>query len=372
MLIFLYILCICFNLVLSFKRYLYPLNRLKNKSFYSILIPTFIFIYILLAGYRNNSGLSGDMKNLQFEYNYFLRTGLSIYERGYKLFMILGKMLNLDFFTWRSFVIFIALSLIIASILKYSSNPHFVVALYLLFLIIPSAEQLRNFLALSFLQLGLSQYYYDKHSKFKKNITLLILILIAGSIHSLFLSYLVILIFNNLSNKQIKIISTLVLLFCVLIFINNNHIPGFSIISSYFSESRISNYLNQQIRYGFLLYMSLHLLSIILLSYFNNLNINSTPSSPISKIFYLNYSLVFFFPLLMVDGTFIRIFRNILLINYFSYADFLEENRYHSKKFIFVIIVVFGTLLWVYLIYFIANKPFSLYYPFFTDNIYFK
>lgn len=373
MAIFLYLFFIFINLFLSFKDYIHPFNKNSRRALWGIVIFSFIIIYLFLSGYRNYSGLSGDLNNLQTEYEYYLRTGNSIYEGGYKIFMGVGKAFTLEFYTWRAIIIFFALLLNFYSIIRYAKNPHLVIALFFIFLIIPSAEQLRNFLAFSFFQVGLSQLIYSTKSNKYKNFIFSLFVLIAGYVHSSFYIYIVILLIDKITLKYIKILVWFVLLFCVVIFLNNNNIPGFSIIINYFENSRVSDYLNHNIRFGFLLYMFLHGLSLYILyvtmSLTQKLQIKDLK---IDKVFNTNLLLIIFFPLLMVNGTFIRIFRNILLLNYFSFGEFLSLRYFHSKKLIFVLIIVSSCVMWVYLTYFFANTPYALYFPFFLDNIYFR
>ena len=347
---------------------IYETNKLfKNEKSLFISIITFIGCFYLLAGYRNNSGLSNDVSNGGYEYYAIEKNNASSYEIGYVLLMKLGQLFNYSYFDWRRLVFFISLFIIFLCIYYFSDNPHIIYSLFSAYLIILSAEQIRNTIALSFFLVGLFTYLFTKIKE--KRIIYVIFTILAGLIHSMFFLYLFLLFLDiTFSEKNVKRIAAVVCLFCIVIFLNNNTIPGFNAIISHISNERADNYFIHKTRYGFLYPMVLHL-SSVMLTYIASKN---SSNEAIYKIHKLNLITMIWFPLFMINLSFYRISRNILLITYFAQADILSDDRILLKKKAYsLLLLIISVLLWIYIDLFITTPPEALLIPFFEDNVLF-
>ena len=368
MVLFIYVSLILANLFIGLRRYFHPFNKSKNRLNVIIFILSFIGFCILLIGYRNFSGLSNDLLNNQAEYNSFLNYRESGYEIIYRWLMGLGRINQLDFYTWRATVLFAGLLLHFFCIYKWLPNPHLYLSFFSMFYLIQSAELYRNFIAFVIFFTGGTIYLYSKVKH--KNITFGIFILIAGFIHSSYLLYFIFLIFNRkVSQKTINMLISIVLLFCVFIFINGNKIPGLTLITSFLGDSRLMNYFDAPTRFGFIIFFLLHFSSLFLFRYMEKYGIKSEAIMLTKKMTLVT---MLFFPLYMIDGTFIRIGRNLLPFLYGVQGEYILDKSSDRKKIIYLVFTFLAVSFWMYDRFFISSRPEVLFYPFFTDNIFFN
>lgn len=370
---FIYGVVIFLNILTGLK---YHGNAMK-KTNSLIFFLTYVIIFLLMTGYRNTSGLSNDLSNTEFEYNNIINGLASNYEIGYILIIKAGGMFTQNFYIFRSVVIGIFLFFLFWAIRKWAPSPHYVIALFSSYLIILSAEQLRYFLAFVVFVVGLSILLYSSY-KFKK-IFFSLSVLLAASIHLSFLVYLVFLI-SSFSKKEIsvreKIIVCLTILFCFIVFLNSNQIPGLSQILESVDNDKVMVYMTQSTNLGFLYPFVLHFSSIFLSLWALRLTIKSNDEESIQvirNVYKLNLLVVLFFPLFMLQLTFYRLARNMLLVNYFIFTRIRTSKEIDfNKRKLFAFMIWNSVLLWIIVDLFIKTSPEALIIPFFTENIYFN
>ncbi|MGI1771417.1 EpsG family protein [Streptococcus uberis] len=368
MIIFLYLATVTINFIFGSKVFINPLNKYKNKYDVIVIIFTFIVFYILMSGYRNNSGLTNDVLNNQLEYNIVNSYKVSTYEPLYVILMKIGRFFYLDFYTWRNVMILWALILLFYTTLKWVQNPHFLFAMFATNLLIQSSHIFRNFLALSVFFLGLCIYKYTE--KKSKKFWFIFYTILASLIHSSYLVYFAILLIDsNIYQKNKKIIYFGVAIFCLIIFFNGTQMPGIDFIISKMGVDRLVIYFQNHTRFGFILFIILHMTSLFSIWLIRK-NGFKTKSNKVSLD--INYITIIFYPLFMIDGTFIRLVRNLLLEIYSTQGDYLIDSTVNRKKLEYLLYTIIFSIFWFLITYFIQSKPEILYYPFFTDNIYFK
>ncbi|WP_430508187.1 EpsG family protein [Rossellomorea marisflavi] len=350
-------------------------NNIKNRSNAVILFFTYIIVFLLMSGYRNTSGLSNDLFYTELEYNNIVNGLVSNYEFGYVFLMKLGGVLHQEFYTYRSIIIGVFLLFLFVAIRKWAPSPHYVIALFSSYLIILSAEQLRYFIAFSIFAIGLLILLY---SNFKcKKMSFLCFTLFASTIHFSFLIYLIF-IFGDFSHKtkREKIIVSVTLLFCLVIFINNNQIPGVSELLESVDNYKVSVYMGQSTNLGFMYPFVLHMSSILLSFWAIKLISKSEDDELIMRVrnvYKINLLAVIFFPLFMLQLTFYRLARNLLLLNYFAYSQIRVSKKIDlGKKKIFAFAVWNSVVLWILVDLFIKTSADALIIPFFTENIFFN
>lgn len=354
------------NLMFGIKRFFPPLDRIKASRSKILTTISFIGIFILIAGYRNYSGLSSDLINNEYEYINIANNYTSVYEPGYVLLMKAGSLFSLDFYSWRSSMTLIALLLVFISVYRWSSNPHFVISFFSGYLVIVSAEQFRHFLGFAIFTYGLVYYLYSGR-KYKK-IRFSLITIFAGMIHSLFYIYLLlILIDKSFSIKTIRRIVSLVLVFCVIVFLNGNNIPGLNFLLNMMGDSRVAIYLRQSTRFGFAYPMLLHSINAFLAYYAYNQSRNRNIHSGAYKA---NLLMMIFFPLYMIQTTFSRIARNLLVVTYITQGDFILEGKPSANRLGYVFLCLLGLGVWFYVSLFITTNPEAVFKPFFEDNFY--
>lgn len=370
MAIFLYFFTIALNLVLGVR---YGTNRNKKiNSFFFFL--SFISIYLLMSGYRNSSGLSNDLSYNQIDYNKIVNGIESSYEIGFYFIMKLGSFFTDDFYLFRSYSLGFFLILLFYAIKKWASSPHYVISLFCSYLIILSSEQLRYFFAFVIFCISISILVYSNNPR--KRLYFNILLILASLIHFSFIVYI---IFNieklSFSKKREKRIAITVILFCIIIFLNNNKIPGLTYLLKYNNNYKISIYMGQKTNLGFLLPFILQATSIVLTLWAYKLSSKSNQLRTIIyplHIYKLNLLAIVFFPLFMLQLTFYRLIRNLLILNYFLYSDIIISKAVNFKnRLLFSSGVFMSIIIWFIVDLFITSPAKSLLIPFFTENIYF-
>lgn len=364
-----YLMIIIINLMIGIKNGFSPINKMKNK-YYFIIILSFIGLFLLIAGYRNYSGLSNDLSNAEYEFLMISQGSPSVYEIGYAGTMKLCSILGGDFYTWRSISTFVALLLIFYSTIRWSKNPHFFIGLFTIYLVIVSAERFRNFLALSIFQIGLSILYYSNFSNKNKKILYVIFVIIASQFHSIFLFNLILLIsFKNMDKNKLKIIISFIILFCIIIFLNGNSIPGLSVVISLLKldGSHWMNYLSQKTNLGFIYPMFLHGINVYVAYKSYKLSNNNIKQE---HVFEANAVMMVYFPLYMLQLTMSRMSSNLIPILLFSVGDVLFEKRYVRKKLALGVLCVVTMILWLYINLVKITLPEAVLYPFFSDNVF--
>ena len=339
-----------------------------------ILFLSFIIIFLLMSGYRNTSGYTNDLLYFEIEYNNIINGLGSSYEFGYILLMKIGSIFTQDFYTFRSIIIGILLLFLFKTIRKWAPSPHYVIALFCSYLVILSAIQFRYFIALVIFLIGLNILLFSNY-RFKKMI-FSYFILIASTIHLSFLLYFVFLLISKISrgsNKE-KIIASLTFVFCFIIFLNNNQIPGLSQVLGLIDNYKAQVYLNQTTNYGFIYPFILHLSSILLSFWALKLTIKSQDNEAIplvKNVYKINLLVVLFFPFFMLQLTFYRLARNILLVNYLIFSQIIISKKIHyTKRYLFAFLVWNSVVLWVFIDLIITTPFDGLLAPFFTENIY--
>ncbi|MDK2810945.1 MAG: hypothetical protein PWR27_1654 [Petroclostridium sp.] len=363
-----YFFLIVINFIFGIKKILYPLNKfLKNKNMF-IAIVSFFCCYIFISGYRNFSGLSDDVTNNAIEFERVINGSKSMYEAVYVGLIKFGSYFTHDYYVWRNIVVFIFLSIFFIVIYKFVDNVHFVYAMFSAYLVILSSVQLRNFLALVVFLIGLLYFVNSNHTG--KRLVFIVFTLLAGLIHSSFFIYFFLLLADKtFSQKTIKKIGIGVILFCVLIFINGNNIPGMRILLNFVNESRVLIYLTQKTRLGFLYPMIMHLSSVFITYYI--MKKTSGDNEKYKLIFKINALMMICFPLYMLQTSFYRIARNLLILTYISEGDSILRNEIKIQEKMYIILYsIVSLLIWIIIDLYITTPKEVLLIPFFEDNIF--
>ena len=136
----------------------YAIKKEKSKI---LLLGSLIIIVLLVGG----AGPSYFTPNHSLDYKRYVNlydksVAMSIFsdlQIGYISLMKLSHLINLDFMSLRIIVITICYLLLYVFVIeKYSFNPHFIILMYLLTPMIVDSDQFRNFIAMTFLLIGLT------------------------------------------------------------------------------------------------------------------------------------------------------------------------------------------------------------------------
>jgi hypothetical protein len=330
-----------------------------------------IFILILLFGgvfdiadeenYRfSYNNISND--NILNKYNFFAAPGW--YFCNY-----IAINLNLSYEYFRFIIGAISLFFVAKTITKYSANINITLILFIIFPFIIDNVQIRNFFATSIFLYSIRFLNEEK----KYNIAFLILTILASSIHQTYLFFIPFIFFYRLSIQKIhKIIVILIVIFIIIIKTGTLLI----IIQQYFDEiivSKISIYLYNS-GFGFVMLWLIQFCFVFITYktakiFNNNNNNNNRFKSFLNIVVKLNaYSLMITVPLVILDGTYFRVFRNLLVLNFIVNSYLFIVMSKHRFVFLLFLIILNITILFIS-----VYTPLNIKYvvePFFYNNLY--
>lgn len=326
-----------------------------NKKSKVVFILFLLFIWLLFGwNYWN-----GDYESYERFYNTYTLIddiGSNNYEIGYKYLSILGHTIGLTFQEYFISISFIILLLWARFILKFSEVPAlFILCFFIAFLPLDYVL-LRNFLAFSIVIQGFVPIFFNTKYKYQKYI---ICVLIAFTIHSSSLFYLIMLLAFREKNLDIKLIAVLVVGGLLFIMLFDQYI---SVILSQ-TENRDEMYTSSPIL--FVLFSSYQILNTIFIYHFykKQIKYDETETENILNtntiILNINILLLLLIIPYLRFGIAIRLFRNIAMVNIMYITNMLYGNNRVRRNVLNTILLI------VYICFFFIN--FIL--PVFDDTI---
>ncbi|MBX4264094.1 EpsG family protein [Clostridium estertheticum] len=317
----------------------------------------------------------------QTYYSIGLYNGYNAYfqsiEIGYRFINKIAYALGLDYSTF--IIVFSAIGLLMIgnTILKYSQKPSYVLALYFIYPFLMDVVQIRNFMAMAIIIYGVR---FLISSKKLDKVWFIIFVLLASSFHKTAIFYIT-LLFARVSNrnKLIKWVSCVMVFFWSLPLLMN--IPFISSILGgikYFSTDT-----SLVTKMGYFIYFGIDIL-LVRFSYkkikctdseVSLNNIKEHTSFDIMNftniILNINIIMLCMYPLIFFSVEFIRIYRNLLPLNYILFSNVVTglNNRVSMLIFkisAFIFVVLSG---WLFTVYISGS---SVFYPIFTNNNIFK
>lgn len=365
-----------------FLNFIFALRKTHSKL---LSIITFAFILIMFTGYYNIGNMSLDFYGYMSNYNDIGVGTAPTYnmEIGYVLLMKIGNLIGLNFFIFKIIITIICSLLIIKTISQYTKNYNAICFLYMLYPIIADTERFRNFIALSILIYAIRFLMRNTN---KDKLKYVIFILLASTLHSSMIIYLLFLLVNIANkNRLVKYIAVSTIILCFIAFINHNIMPGLDYISSIFPSEKLLNQLSNVTNYGYLIPFSLHAINLILIyiskrnisnftlsSYSRNETVTKESFSYINFIFWVNVLSITFFPLYMHSLIFSRLTTDLSLLNFIAYAITIDSFRKGSSiRFGFIVSASIILIVWLYSDFFISMTPDMVFKPFFEQNVFF-
>ena len=238
---------------------------------------------------------------------------------------------------------------------KFQVSLHVFFALYFPILIFYDINQVRNFIMATLLTLAIVQLLREKKMSF------FLIIVVASTIQSLALVYLVLLLFSRKTwKRKVEAVTILFLAIglSIVVFLNNKEIPFlYDIFTLIFGEQsdKLMYFKNNNMGWGFLLMYLMQMVSVfaLLISIKNLKRNHSSPQIINFSEGILTFNSIGFlaFPILMINLTFYRIFRNFSFVNYiviaFTISSFQNKNK--NLKYLFYIAIIFlYSLIWKY------------------------
>ena len=319
-----------FTGLLNFLQFLFAFMKKHDKA-----IAMFILLFMWLFFWGNTmnpdyGAYSNLYSKIQNGVPTLRNTGM---EPGFIIMMKLSSLFGLNY---RGFLILISLCcyLLIHSTIKlYCKNYSYVYLLYLVYPYFIDVIQIRNFIAMSIL---IYSVRFLMNDGLYATIKYIVLLLIATSIHRMFIVYLpMILIKPKNKNTFIYYLAICSILFSIIFLLNDKNVP---ILGPYIENfiGRISNgrylvYLESKTNWGWILFCYLQVSSFVMIvlskilyeRYTTNI-LNPSHYDNIIKfitlMYYVNLFLFIYMPFLILNVNCTRIIRNILILNYMAFS----------------------------------------------------
>ncbi|GEM_PF-1891993 len=295
----------------------------KNISFVKYIDLCFfylllIFMWMFFAGNRGNA----DYENYLVYYNFYslhIFDGVwySDLEKGFSLLMKLSNFFNLTYSQFLGIYSFIALFLISNSILKYSKLRFITLLLYFSYQFFLDSVQIRNFMLLAIFLFSL-RFLVDWYSNDKKSslVKYVLLVIISSQFHITGLFFILPVFFKRIKLKKMFYIVTTITIF---MFSIKNYILSY--FSSALTDTRYSSYLEEPTTFaGSLLIIVYVTVGLYIIKQLHerileeSISINNIVFSELTIKFNILLILTIF--LFSIRPDFIRIDRNILVLNY--------------------------------------------------------
>lgn len=363
-----YVIVLLLNLIAAIR-------RKKNK----ILL---LFSIVLMVLIWTGNTVGPDINNYLTQYRF---ASARLLQNG-NIEIIYNQVMNwfsshdFSFYVYRFVVCFLAFVTILFGINKVGANLHVVFFLYILSQFFLDGIQIRNFLTLPFLMFALvALIRQDKAWRSKYAV----LIIIASMIHSSFLVYLVFLLIPNEkrdSNKTIRIHVAIAVSLCLVFFTARKYISILVNLISSISADKATSYSLTSTNLGPLICIALQIAGIFFSYYMyqklkcledyyqedNNFNIDCIW---LKRIFWINIFGMYLLPFSLVQLTFYRLIRNLLLINFASVGVI---NKYYRRNLAIFIISIAYLILWQVSEFSILNEFDVIVLPFFKNNMFFN
>lgn len=331
-----------------------------------VLFVSLLILAVFFGGIYNQA----DDFYYRFSYQQLAKQGASYtggIDIGWLYFQLLLINLGVSFEGFRFVIGIVGIALIGQTIMKLSQQFNFVIILYFIFPFILDVIQIRNFLGSALLIYSFQ--FLVKDQKFKS----LIFILLASSIHSLIILFIPFIFLYHFSLRKTftfgAVATPILIMLTSTLFFQ-------SILKIFADDSvlnKISGYLNKA-GSGFLFLWSMQLTFVLLIyGIYRSFKLKFPQKASILNfielVLKLNiFTIIISFPLIIFDGNFTRMFRDIMILNYIviSYSFMLDKSD--RLKYI-----IFGCLLVIW--YFYGSVSYgtntqTVLIPFFENNFY--
>lgn len=346
---------------------------LINKNSKIIYILQMLWIWILIA--FNTGGMDWVVHEQIFEASFNISykitfeeiiNGGMFYNYICKFFSILGY----DFFIVNLFLSTIEIFILHKIITKNTKNRCIVLSLFIVYPLVETIIQKRNFAASICILMGMNFLLQDRKGNILKYI---ICCLIAAQFHVVAYIYI---LFAFLYKIDIKKLEKLIPIVCIVGYILIPVLPRLA--AFIFPASKVQLYF-YDLRLGIIdtvCWTILHILFVYLLKRFRNqaMKENKEEVKFTDKVYKINLISLIFLPLYYYEPTFIRIFRNLLILDYIVISYYFPTGSFIKKKVFENILLYISFLIMVFLlVYVITGRGFYvLVEPLFYNNLIFN
>ncbi|OMF21227.1 EpsG family protein [Paenibacillus sp. FSL H8-0259] len=346
---------------------------LKVKKSKILFVVLFSFMWMLFGWNTWNADYYGyqqtyySIGSYNIFYEYFEQ-----FEIGYRYFSRFLFSLGVDYDTFLIVYSLIGLLLIGSTIIKFTSKPGYVLALYFIYPFLMDIVQIRNFMAMALIIYGVRYLFSSKKVDLIKYV---FFVFLAASFQSAGLFYLILLFAKMKSVKKLVNWVTLItafLVFMLFLMKSGYSVPFLGSVSYFSTKTSIIT----RIGYFFYFIIGFQLVRFSYEKIKDNIhekelnNLSTQKDHTIIKmadvIYKVNIIILSVYPLLFFSVDFIRLYRNILPISYILFSIAVSQSR-NKKMTIFKIVTIVFVFFseWLFAYYMSGSDVF---YPIFEQN----
>lgn len=340
-----------------------------------ILLSSFIFIWIIIGG----NIASADVSNYISLYFQSVNKEYSL-EFGYTFLEKLGNNVGFEYAIFRLLIAIppvILLYFFLEKVVGKNENKHLFLLFYMSYLLIMDAEQIRNFIATTFVLNGLALAIKTNLSRFRKKLSLLFSFGIAFSVHvtSVFYMIFVTYFFKKRKNWLYSLLFFSIL-FTVVLILNNNQLPYLEIIIKKIDDARLYKYLSSLTNWGYLVPVFLSIIDLFWAYIMKKIN-DSTTEILDNNIYefnvYINLLSFIFIPVYMMNINFYRLVRNLLYFN-FACAQLIWNNKKISSanKLLSLVMGIVVVFVWFYYDFIFTDHIENVFKPILNYNFFLR
>lgn len=328
----------------------------------------FIIMWILFGGNTWNA----DYASYQYIYSLIGHSHAYVStEPGFELLSLLAAKIGLNYNGFLIVYSLLGLILITTTLKKYTNKINLVLILYILYPFLLDIVQIRNFMAMCIILYSTKFLITNNKIDFYKYV---IGVILATLFHNSAIFYLIFLLVKIKSKKKIMITTISVVLIGIIF---QTIVPN--IIYNFFPENRYDSYFSFNIGIMQKVLLLIYLLINLLITYYSYKRVNKLNSGNEELIDFselvmkINILIMIVFVFLSININFIRLFRNILPLNYILYSNVFKKNTLSLKLSNFIhslslfIFIIVSNIIFIILI---AYE--SVVIPIFTNNLLFK
>lgn len=334
----------------------------KNKKYLlgSMLI---VFMWLLFWGSYQNA----DYSNYVLHYNQVILTGndFSSGQFGFTVLMKIAIFFKMEYYQFLIILSTLGLVMITTTINKYTDKPEFVYVLYFFYPFLLDIVQIKHFMAMCFVVFALRYLIKDR---FVDIVKFIVLIFIATSIHYIALIFLPLVIVNHIRIKHLYRL----MFFYLLLFVPLAYTSFFrNIANSVFSSQGLDTFFTNRARWGFLLQFAIQFTILLMILFSKKFLEKSSGENLFATMVYkANVYMLVLFPLYIINGSFERAFRMLLIPNYIVFSMlFMKIQRNERVRFLVAMLCI---IIAMFLFYIFRSVRDTVVFPVFENNLVFQ
>lgn len=340
-----------------------------------VLLMTVVFIMLFWVGNTDGPDIRNYMNNYVSINSGFLSSSNQILYYGS---MNILRQWGLTFYQYRFVMNIISLILMLIALYMTGTNVHFVLSLYFLQLLFLDGIQIRNYAAIPFLLLGFVVLIKQvKHWR----IIYTVFVIIASMFHVSFWVYLIFLFIPTWQynkKRMLKIHAAVGIIITAIVFRFRGQMASLVAALNLIDSVRASGYTSASTDMGALIPIGLQICGIYITWYVYNrmekYSLIYTDDEELLRntnyckfIFWINLLACYLLPFSIVQLTFYRLIRNILLVNFVTIG--IGRKYFRGTKLALLTITYIG--IWIVAEFVLLNSFENVVFPFFESNMYF-